>query len=127
MAAGSILALHRGNQTAAFRKCLQTTILYTSNILKHVDTPKFHCIKLSNKNFRNFVLSLSGGLSFFMCSPVCWQVCFSSDQLVCNKALLQAAGSGGDLKSQWLEMMSAYCVFLSDALLLDQFHHDHDA
>lgn len=125
MLTGSVLALHRCNDTAAFRKCLQTTLLYTSNIFNNIDNPKFHCIKLSNKNIQNFVLSLNGGLSFFMCSPIYWQVCFINDNLVCNNALVQAcregAGAGAALRSQWLGMIAAYCAFLADVLQLEEF------
>jgi hypothetical protein len=120
---GLTLALHRCNGTAAFRKCIQAIILYTNNIVQHIDSPKYHRVKLSNKNFQNFVLSLEGGLSFFMCSPVYWRVCFIHDTLVCREDLVACSikNNNSHLKAKWVEVMTRYSLFLMDVLQLDYF------
>lgn len=120
--AGVILSLHCNNSTSDFRKCIQASILYTSNIIKNIDKPMYHCIKLSNKNIQNFVLSLRDGLPFFLCSPVHWRVCFLSDCLTCSQAV--ECFSGAALRKQWLEAMSCHCKFLTECLYLKEFQVD---
>jgi hypothetical protein len=67
---------------------------------------------------------LSGGLAFFLCSPVHWQVDYSADILICSQALLAAVceqKNNADHKTQWMEAISMFCLFLSDILAMEEF------
>jgi len=118
---GVITALLSKNDVAAIRKCIQTTLLYTINVIKNTDDPKFHVVKLSNKSFQNFILSLEGGLEFFLCSPVQWMVSYFEDCLKCCGYLVGISKNNAQFKAKWLESVTRYCSYLSDILRLDEF------
>ena len=118
---GFLIALHKYNETSAFRKCVQTIMLYTSNILKDSSNPKTNSINLDNKNFQKYVLSLKGGLIFLLCSPVFWKICYSKHCLVVNDYFLEIGSSNSEFRSQWHEAMTNYCMFLSSVLALLRF------
>lgn len=114
-----IASLIPSNGIVAVRKCLQTTMLYTVNVIKNMENPKYHVVKFTNKSFQSFVASLESGLSFFQCSPVYWTANFFDICLQCNEELIKISEHNTELKSKWLEAMSDYCAFLSDVLKLE--------